>query len=191
MLASVREPSPMASAPGAFPVAISARLRLVTSSAAKALRAPRASSTASASGLKLLFRRAESVAASIFWDISSGMGISLSYVRLASPRGRCQPAVASTTIVRILTVRLEALEIAGHYRLHRVRMFDAEPGQGAPFGLGSPAHHVVALQHAHLVDGERAHPVRQRQGEQRAELGGPEGHGQIEALACGPVLNPV
>src|SRR5262249_17186076 len=138
MLASVCVPSPMASAPAAIPVAISARLRLVPSSAAKALRAPRASSTATANGLKLLFRAAASVAARRSWPISSCRGFP---IRLGTwppaAQGICGPAaaVASTTVVLVLAVRLEALEIAGHYRLHRVRVNDAEPGQGAPVGL--------------------------------------------------------
>ena len=54
--------------------------------------------------------------------------------RCARPM-RAIAAVASTTVVLVLAVRLEALEIAGHYRLHRVRVNDAEPGQGAPVGL--------------------------------------------------------
>src|SRR5262245_21405437 len=100
-------------------------------------------------------------------------------------------SAASAAIVRVLAVGLEELEVGGHDGLDGVWVLDAEPGEGAPLGLRGSAQGVVALQHADLIDGERARPVRQRQREQRAKLGGPEGERQIEALALGPLLNPV
>ena len=57
----------MAREPCALPMAISARFRLVPSSAANARKEPRASSTATASGLKLRDRAVASAVATIFW----------------------------------------------------------------------------------------------------------------------------
>ena len=93
MVPSVRDPSPMASAPAALPVAISARLRLVPSSAAKALSAPRASSTATASGLKLFLRAAASAALD---DLLRNLELhGLLLYAWATARGGWRPAAAA------------------------------------------------------------------------------------------------